>query len=280
MGLIFSILIGLAIGSFLNVCISRMPHDESVVHPRSRCPQCKKLIAGYDNIPVLSYILLGGKCRNCKKKISIRYPLIETLTAVISVLIFMKFDLSREFAVYFALSAALIVLAFIDVDHRILPNPITLNGIWIGILASFFVTVPSGLIIVEKGFQFLGTSFPSTMTLSVGSSVLGALVGGGILWGIGEAYFRIRGVEGMGFGDVKMMAMVGAFLGAPLTILTIMIGSLLGSIIGLVLMKFAGKDEDYELPFGTFLSFASIVALLYGNTLIELYKRIAFPGSL
>ncbi len=276
MGLLFSVLIGLAIGSFLNVCISRMPQSESVVHPRSRCPQCRKPIAGYDNIPVLSYLLLGGRCRNCKKKISARYPLTEALTGVISMLIYFKYGLGLEFAVYLAFSAALIVLAFIDADHRILPDPITLNGLWIGLLLSLVIFVPGPLL--ARMLQWAGYSFPSDRLVSFVASTVGAIVGGGILWAVGEAYFRVRGVEGMGFGDVKMMAMVGAFLGAPRTLFTIMAGSLLGSIIGLVLMRFGGKDREYELPFGTFLSFGAIVALLYGDTLIDLYKKTMFPS--
>src|SRR5687767_2437815 len=271
MELAFSFLIGLAIGSFLNVCISRMPHKESVVHPRSRCPRCRKPIAGYDNIPVLSYLLLGGRCRHCRKKISIRYPLIEVLTGVISALIYIKYDLGLEYAVYFVFAAALIVLAFIDADHRILPDPITLNGLWIGILVSLFIFIPGPL--VARALQAAGSSFPSERLVSFASSVLGAIVGGGILWGVGEAYFRLRGVEGMGFGDVKMMAMVGAFLGTPRTVFTIMAGSLLGSVIGLLMMRFGGKDKEYELPFGTFLSLGAIVALLYGDAIIDLYKR-------
>lgn len=276
MGLLFSVLIGLAIGSFLNVCISRMPKGESVVHPRSRCPQCRKPIAGYDNIPVLSWVLLGGRCRNCKKKISIRYPLTEALTGVISMLIYFKYDLGLEFVVYLAFSAALIVLAFIDADHRILPDPITLNGLWIGLLLSLVIFIPGPLL--ARILQSAGVSFPSERLVSFVASVVGGIVGGGILWAVGEAYFRIRGVEGMGFGDVKMMAMVGAFLGAPRTVFTIMAGSLLGSVIGLVMMRFGGKDKEYELPFGTFLSLGAIVALLYGDTLIELYKKTMFPS--
>jgi leader peptidase (prepilin peptidase)/N-methyltransferase len=273
---VFSVLIGLAIGSFLNVCISRMPHNESVVHPRSRCPRCRKPIAGYDNIPVLSYVLLGGRCRNCKKKISIRYPLTEALTGVISALIYLKYDLGLQYAVYFAFAAALIVLAFIDADHRILPDPITLNGIWIGLLVSLVIFIPGPF--VARVLQSAGFSFPSDRLVSFASSVAGAVVGGGILWAVGEAYFRLRGVEGMGFGDVKMMAMVGAFLGTPRTVFTIMAGSLLGSVIGLLMMRFGGKDKEYELPFGTFLSLGAIVALLYGDTLIDLYKRTMFPS--
>jgi leader peptidase (prepilin peptidase)/N-methyltransferase len=276
MGLLFSVLIGLAIGSFLNVCISRMPHNESVVHPRSRCPRCRKPIAGYDNIPVFSYLLLRGRCRNCKKEISARYPLTEALTAVVSVLIYLKYGLGLEYGVYFALSAALIVLAFIDADHRILPDPITLNGIWIGLIVSFFLFIPSPF--MTGVLRYLGVSFPSERLVSFGSSILGVLLGAGILWGVSEAYFLVRKVEGMGFGDVKMMAMVGAFLGPKLAVFTIMIGSLLGSIIGVVLMRFAGKDREYELPFGTFLSFGGIVAVLYGNDLVALYMRVMMPG--
>ena len=277
MGLAFIVLIGLAIGSFLNVCISRIPHNESVAHPRSRCPNCRKPIAGYDNVPVLSYILLGGRCRGCKKKISIRYPLTEALTAVVGVLIYLKFDLGLEWAVYFAFCAALIVLAFIDSDHRILPDPITLNGLWIGLLASLLVFIPGPL--VARALQAAGFSFPSDRLVSFASSVLGAVVGGGILWGVSEAYFRIRGVEGMGFGDVKMMAMVGAFLGAPLAVFTIMVGSLLGSVVGLLMMKFAGKDREYELPFGTYLAVGAVVAVLYGNEIIRLYLNLMMPPS-
>lgn len=277
MGLIISVLIGLAIGSFLNVCISRIPSQESVVHPRSRCPRCRKPIAGYDNIPVLSYILLRGRCRNCKNGISIRYPLTEALTAAVSVLIYLKYDLGLEFAVYFAFASALIVLGFIDADHRILPDPITLNGLWIGLLISLILFIPGPL--VARALQAVGFSFPSPRLVSFAASLLGVIVGGGILWAVSEAYFRIRGVEGMGFGDVKMMAMVGAFLGAPLAVFTIMVGSLLGSVGGLVMMKFAGKERDYELAFGMYLAIAGIVAALYGNEIIRLYLNLMMPSS-
>jgi leader peptidase (prepilin peptidase)/N-methyltransferase len=270
--LLFTVLIGLAIGSFLNVCISRIPLDESIVSPRSRCPQCKKLIANRDNIPILSYLLLGGRCRNCKKKISIRYPLIEAFTAAVSALIYLKFDFGVEWLVYFLFCAALIVLAFIDADHRILPDVITLNGFWIGLAISIFLWLPGPLI--ARLLQGLGVADPGPRLISIVSSLIGAAVGGGLLWFVREAYFRLRGVEGMGFGDVKMMAMVGAFIGTALTLFTILVGSVLGSIIGLTLMRFAGKDKEYELPFGTFLSFGAILAVLYGNELISLYLRM------
>jgi len=272
MVLLFTVLIGLAIGSFLNVCISRIPLEQSVVSPRSRCPQCKKPIGSFDNIPVLSYIILGGRCRNCKKKISIRYPLIEALTATVSALIYLKFDIGFEWAVYFLFCAALIALAFIDADHRILPDVITLNGLWIGIAISFFLWLPGPL--VARLLQGVGVTAPGPRLVSIVSSMIGAAIGGGLLWGVREAYFRVRGVEGMGFGDVKMMAMVGAFVGTALTLFTILVGSVLGSVIGIVVMRFAGKDRDYELPFGTFLSLGAILAVLYGNELIRLYLNL------
>jgi leader peptidase (prepilin peptidase) / N-methyltransferase len=272
MVLLFTVLIGLAIGSFLNVCISRIPLEQSVVSPRSRCPQCKKPIGSFDNIPILSYIVLGGRCRNCKQKISIRYPLIEALTATVSALIYLKFDIGFEWVVYFLFCAALIALAFIDADHRILPDVITLNGLWIGIAISIFLWIPGPLI--ARLLQGVGVTDPGPRLVSIVSSAIGAAVGGGLLWGVREAYFRVRGVEGMGFGDVKMMAMVGAFVGTALTLFTILVGSVLGSVIGIVVMRFAGKDRNYELPFGTFLSLGAILAVLYGNELIRLYLNL------
>jgi leader peptidase (prepilin peptidase) / N-methyltransferase len=269
MELAFALLIGLTVGSFLNVCIARMPLEESVVSPRSRCPQCRKLIAAYDNIPILSYVFLGGRCRHCKKSISIRYPAIEALTGVVSVLLAYKFGLGLSWAVYFAFSAALIVLAFIDADHRILPDPITVNGIWVGLFVSVILPQPSAFI--ARILRLVGVTNTDPRVVSFVGAVVGAIIGGGLLWAVGEAYLRLRGVEGMGFGDVKMMAMVGAFLGAPLALFTIMVGSLIGSIVGLLMMRFGGKSRDYELPFGTFLSFAGVIAVLYGEQLVQLY---------
>jgi len=226
------------------------------------------LIAWYDNFPVLSYLILGGRCRNCRKPISARYPGIELLTGAIGVLLYFNFGLSVEWGVYLLFSSALVTLAFIDMDHRILPDPITLNGIWIGIVVNVFLVTPSPLIsnlLAHAGYE-LGPRWISFL-----GSLAGAVIGGGLLWLVAEVYYRIRGVEGMGFGDVKMMAMVGAFLGAPLALLTIMVGSVLGAIVGLALIQFGGKHRDYELPFGTFLSLAGILAVLYGDSIIQWY---------
>src|SRR5438477_1883430 len=262
-----ALIFGLVIGSFLNVVILRLPQGMSISTPRSHCPQCKRLIPWYDNVPILSYVILRGHCRRCSKKISARYPLIEALSGVVGVLLYFKFGWSVEWAIYFAFSAAIIVLAFIDLDHRILPDPITLNGIWLGILASVYLAQPSPLI--ARVLRIAGIETTNPRVVALVASVLGVIVGGGLLWGVAEAYLRFRGIEGLGFGDVKMMAMVGAFLGAPLTLLTIMIGSLLGSVIGLAFIRLASKTREYELPFGTFLSMAGIISVLYGEDLIR-----------
>jgi leader peptidase (prepilin peptidase)/N-methyltransferase len=264
-----ALVFGLVIGSFLNVVILRLPQGESISVPRSRCPQCRKLIRWYDNIPILSYLLLSGRCRHCKKSISSRYPFVEALSGAVSALLYLKFGLTFEWAIFLAFSAALIVLALIDLDHRILPDPITLNGIWIGVLVSVYLAEPSPLI--SRLFRSIGIEGANPRVIALTASVLGAIVGGGLLWAVAEAYLRLRGIEGMGFGDVKMMAMVGAFLGAPLALLTIMLGSLLGSVIGLIFIRFANKTREYELPFGTFLSFAGIVAVLYGENMVAWY---------
>ncbi len=264
-----ALLFGLVVGSFLNVCILRLPQGISISTPRSRCPRCKTLIPWYDNIPVLSYIMLGARCRHCENKISIRYPFIEAMSGVVGVLLYLKFGFGIQWFIYFGFSAAMIVLAFIDMDHRILPDPITLNGIWIGILVSVYLAQPSPFI--ARLFRLAGIMAPHPRLVAFVASLVGIIVGGGLLSAVAEAYLRLRGIEGMGFGDVKMMAMVGAFLGGPLALLTIMLGSLLGSIIGVVFMQLSGKSREYELPFGTFLGLAGIISVLYGEDLVRLY---------
>lgn len=269
MELAFALVFGLVLGSFLNVCILRLPQGISITIPRSHCPRCKTVIAWYDNIPILSYFILRGRCRYCKTKFSARYALVEAISGLVSVLLFLKFGFSVQWGLYLAFCAALMVLAFIDMDHRILPDPITLNGIWIGVLVNVYLVPPSP--VISRLLRWLGMAVTNPRIIALLGSILGIVVGGGLLWGVAEAYLRLRGIEGMGFGDVKMMAMVGAFLGAPLALLTIMIGSFLGSVIGLIFMRFAGKGRDYELPFGTFLSTAGIIAVLYGEDLVRLY---------
>jgi leader peptidase (prepilin peptidase)/N-methyltransferase len=277
MDLAIGLFFGLCIGSFLNVCIARLPLDQSVVSPRSRCPKCKKLIVWYDNIPILSYLWLRASCRHCNSEIAVRYPGIEALTAVVSLLLVLQYGQSPQWGVYLAFSCAMIVLVMIDFDHRILPDVITLNGIWIGVLASVYLAQPSGLAARLLGVVGLVGSGPRVEALT--ASLLGLVFGGGLLWAVREVFFRIRGIEGMGFGDVKMMAMVGAFLGLPLTLLTIMLGSVVGSVVGLTVIRYFGKSRNYEHPFGTFLGMGAIIAAIYGEAIIRMYLDLMFPAS-
>jgi leader peptidase (prepilin peptidase) / N-methyltransferase len=240
-------LIGLTIGSFLNVCIYRIPRGESVVSPPSRCTSCGRRLAAYHNIPVVSWMALGGRCAWCRAPVSARYPAIETLTAVVFALHGLVFEPGALLVVRLAFAAALIVLAFIDLDHRILPNPITVGGVVAGVAASVFL--PPGL----------------------KDALIGVAIGGGVLWAIGEAYFRLRGIEGMGMGDVKMLGMVGAFLGWKAVLVTLVLASLTGAIVGVAMLRLRGNAMKYQLPFGTFLSAAAFVASLAGNELVTWY---------
>jgi leader peptidase (prepilin peptidase)/N-methyltransferase len=275
MELVIALVSGLCIGSFLNVCIARIPMDESVVSPRSRCPRCRRLIAWYDNVPILSYLWLGARCRGCRAPISRRYPAVEAATGVVSVLLVVEYGLTPAWGIYLLFAASMIVLVLIDLDHRILPDVITLNGIWIGIAASLYLAPPSALAV--RFFSLVGADVDSPRLVALAGSIFGLVFGGGLLWAVREAFFRLRGVEGMGFGDVKMMAMVGAFLGLPLTLLTIMLGSVAGSVLGLAFIRFSGRDRAYELPFGTFLGVGAVIAVLYGNDLLRYYMDNVFP---
>jgi leader peptidase (prepilin peptidase)/N-methyltransferase len=272
---VLALVLGLVLGSFLNVCIARIPEGRSVVTPRSRCPRCQHAIAPYDNVPILSYLALGGACRHCRQPISVRYPLVEAVTALVSVLLVLRYGAGPAWGVYLAFSAGVIVLVLIDLDHRILPDVITLNGIWIGLGASLFLAEPSAF--AGRLYRLVGADVSSPVLLALGGSLAGVVVGGGLLWVVREAFFRWRGVEGMGFGDVKMMAMVGAFLGVPLTLLTILLGSVVGSVIGIAVIRLFGKSRNYELPFGTFLGAGAIVAVLYGHEIVRFYIESFFP---
>ncbi len=240
-------LIGLTIGSFLNVCIYRIPRGESVVHPPSRCTSCGKRLAAWHNIPVVSWLVLRGRCAYCRTPVSARYPSIETLTAVVFALHGVFFEPGALLVVRLAFAAALIVLAFIDLDHRILPNPITLTGVVAGVVASLFL---------PPGWQ---------------ASLIGVVIGGGVLWAIGEAYFRLRGIEGMGMGDVKMLGMVGAFLGWKAVLVTLVVASFAGAFVGVVMLRLRSHAMKYQLPFGTFLAAAALVASLGGDRLVAWY---------
>jgi leader peptidase (prepilin peptidase)/N-methyltransferase len=263
---------GLIIGSFLNVCISRLPHGESVVMPASRCPKCQAPIKPYDNIPVLSYLFLRGKCRACKAPISLIYPAVELLTGILFLACYLAFGATVVAAKWAAFSAILVVLVFTDWRDRLLPDRVNFTGLAIGLLFSFFILPEDGtaLSIANRIFDFP----PPAPVLSFIDAIIGASVGAGILWLVGEAYFRLRGREGMGFGDVKMMLMAGAFLGLRRTILTILVGSLLGALLGAAFILASRKGSDYELPFGTFLGVAALLVLFFGTPVITWYQSL------
>lgn len=266
--------LGLLIGSFLNVCILRIPAGESIVRPNSRCPKCHAAIMPYDNIPVLSWLLLGGKCRKCKAKISPLYPAVELLTGGLFLICYLLFGPGIEGLKWAAFSALLAVLTVTDIRERILPNTVNLAGFVIGLILSFFMAPIDGsaLWLSNHIFDFP----PPRPVLSIADALLGAAVGAGLLWIVGEGYFRMRGKEGMGLGDVKMMGMVGAFLGVERTLLTVLLGSLLGSIIGIGIVLATRKGRDYELPFGAFLGAGALLVVYFGTPLLNWYQSLLY----
>ncbi len=267
---------GLCVGSFLNVCIHRLPKGQSVVTPRSRCPGCGRPIAAWDNVPLLSYLLLRGRCRNCRAPISIQYPLVEVLTGLAALMVYVRFDISVAGLKALLLACALIVLIVTDLRERLLPDRVTFPGMAVGLLFALWIPVGDGLAALLG--RWLGFTLPP-LVASLGDALLGAALGAGILFGLGELWFRLRGVEAMGMGDVKMMAMVGLFFGPKLTMLTLLLGSLGGSILGSLFILLARKDTRYELPFGTFLGAAALVALFWGAGLIAAYLALLPPGQ-
>ncbi len=265
-------LLGLVIGSFLNVCILRIPREKSVVQPPSRCPGCNADIKPYDNIPVLSWLLLGGRCRKCKAPISPLYPFVELLTGLLFLACYLCFGLSAEFAKWAVFAALLVVLTITDIRERILPDKVNFLGLGLG-LALSLVTVPidgMALWLSRRMFEFP----PPQRVISLADAVLGAAVASGLLWLVAEGYFRLRGREGMGLGDVKMMAMAGAFLGVQRALLTILLGSLLGSVIGAAVIAVGRKGADFELPFGTFLGAAALMVVFFGTPALAWYRSL------
>ncbi|HYE15168.1 MAG TPA: prepilin peptidase [Pyrinomonadaceae bacterium] len=260
--------VGAIIGSFLNVVIHRLPREESIAFPASRCPSCGTAIRPYDNVPVLSWAVLRGRCRACRSPISARYPAVELLTAALFALTFLlRSSLTLSLPFDLAFVAALIALVFIDAEHMILPNAITYPGLAVALVARLLVPNLYGV-----GFLCTGASCPPHWLLSLGGALAGAAVGGGFLWGVGWLWKRLRGVEAMGLGDVKMMFMVGAYLGWPLTLLTIFIGVLGGSVAGVALMARRGdRDMQMLLPFGIFLGAGAVVSLLFGARIVDWY---------
>jgi leader peptidase (prepilin peptidase) / N-methyltransferase len=240
-------LFGLCVGSFLNVCIHRLPTRASIVFPASRCPSCAHALAWFDNIPLGSYVVLGGRCRYCRAPISARYPIVEAVTCAIFLLHWYVFGPTPLLVVRLAFACALIVLFAIDLEHQILPNVITVPGIPIGLVCSLFL--------------------PPGPLMSLG----GIALGGGLLWAIAEGWYLLRKVEAMGFGDVKMLAMVGAFLGVKLVLLTFILSSMIGGVVGVILLATGRADKATKVPFGTMLAVAALVASLFGEPLVSWY---------
>jgi leader peptidase (prepilin peptidase)/N-methyltransferase len=266
-----AILAGLLIGSFLNVCIFRLPRDLSVMRPaRSFCPSCEKTIAWYDNIPVLSYMLLGGRCRHCKARISLRYPIVEVSTAATFGVCVAALGWSLPALKYSIFSAIMIALIATDIEERILPDEFTLGGTAIGLVLSAFVPLELGLAAVILPTKAIGTRW-----VSVVESAIGAGVTSGIFWLFGWAFEKIRHREGLGLGDVKMIAMIGAFMGLRLTLLTLFAASLLGSVVGLAyIFAMRKKASEYHLPFGSFIGAAALgVAMLSEVIVVWLPKK-------
>ena len=236
----------------MNVCIYRIPLSKSIVTPRSMCPGCNSLISAYDNIPVISYILLKGKCRNCGIPISLRYPLVETISGLTALAVFMRFGISAEGLIYFAFISTLVVITLIDIDHRIIPDTISLPGIPIGFLLA-------SLLLPSMNYK---------------GSLAGIITGGGSLLAVAWTYNLITKKEGMGGGDIKLLAMIGAFTGWKGVLFTIFVASAAGTLAGIAVMLKTQKGMKLAVPFGPFLSIGAIVYIFFGTDIISWYIRL------
>ncbi len=247
---LFLLAMGLSVGSFLNVCIYRLPRHESLLFPASHCPSCDRSLSWFENLPLVSWLVLRGRCRTCRTWIGVQYPLVEAITGAIFVSAFFIYGWTPLLAARLLFACAMIVLFVIDLHHRILPNVITLPGIVIGFVLSCFL---------PPGWR---------------ASLIGLIAGGGVLFAIGEAYYRTRGYEGLGMGDVKMLAMIGAFLGWPLMLVTLVLASFAGSAVGIGLLVSRRGDMKAALPFGTFLAVGALVAAVAGNSFLDWYLTL------
>ena len=247
LGNIFAFIFGAVVGSFLNVCIYRLPDKESIIKPLSRCPRCKKPIRFYDNIPIVSFFILKGKCRDCGGKISWRYPLVELIAGLFALLLFLKFGPGLKFAAAFVFTAALIVITFIDLDHQIIPDIVTLPGIPIFLLAGIFI-----------------------MKIPWHEALIGVLIGGGMLFAVAFIYEAITKREGMGGGDIKLLAMIGGFFGWKSLIFILLVSSLAGALVGIAAMIIKKQNMKYAVPFGPFLAAAAVAYFFWGDAFMRL----------
>jgi leader peptidase (prepilin peptidase)/N-methyltransferase len=250
LAVLFWFALGLVVGSFLNVCIYRLPRRESVAWPGSRCTRCDRPLAWFENVPVVSWVALRGRCRTCGSAIGVVYPIVELITAFAFAGAYAIYGLTPLLAVRLLFASAMIVLFVIDLRHKILPNVITVPGIVAGI--GFSLAVPPGPL----------------------ASVIGAAAGGGLLFAIAEGYYRWRGVEGLGMGDVKMLAMIGAFLGWQLMLVTLILASFAGSLIGVALIASRRGSMQAALPFGTFLAVGALAAAVSGDAMLAWYLSL------
>ena len=246
---LLSLVFGLILGSFLNVCIHRIPRRESIVHPPSSCPHCGNRIRFYDNVPVLSFLLLRGHCRSCRGSISVRYPLVETITGLLSLALIVRYGVSVQYFLWLAFCAGLLVIAFIDLDHKIIPDVLSIPGVILGFVLSFFPVNP----------------------ITVFESILGILLGGGSLYLVAFLYSWIRGQEGMGGGDIKLLAMIGAWMGWKALPFVILISSLTGTLIGGGSLLLSRQKLSEQIPFGPFLSLGALLYLFFQRDIYALW---------
>ncbi|MDY6972464.1 MAG: prepilin peptidase [Thermodesulfobacteriota bacterium] len=247
----YSVLFGLALGSFMNVCIHRIPLRKSIISPPSSCPYCGERIRFYDNIPLISYVLLLGKCRHCRHFLAWHYPVVEALTGLLSLVLFIRFGLSYQYFLFLLFSTTLLVISFIDIHHKIIPDALSLPGIAAGWTTSVFLGNINWL-----------------------DSLIGTIAGGGSLFLVGFVYEHLTGREGMGGGDVKLLAMIGAWMGWRPLPLIVLISSLTGAIIGSAFLLMAGKGFRFRIPFGPFLSLGALLYFFFGPELTSLYLRL------
>jgi len=245
--ILFMAVLGACVGSFLNVCIYRIPRRESLLWPGSRCTSCGRGLSWYENLPVLSWMVLGGRCRSCRAPVSWMYPAVEIITSLTFVSGYLLYGLTPIAAVRVLFACALIVLFVTDMQHKILPNVITLPGMVVGFACSLFL---------PPGWR---------------DSLIGIVVGGGVLFAIAETYYRVRGEEGLGMGDVKLLGMIGAFLGWKLVLLTLVLASFTGSVFGVAVIASGRGNMKYALPFGTFLAVGALVAAIWGTPIVDWY---------
>lgn len=247
---IFSLVFGAVVGSFLNVCIYRIPAEHSIVLPASHCPNCSHPIAFYDNIPIISYLFLRGRCRHCKTVISPVYPLVESLTALLSLFLLLRFGPSLQYLFAFAFTCSLIVITFIDLEHQIIPDIISLPGIPLFSLAAVLF-----------------------MDISLRDSLIGIVAGGGILYLVATGYQLFKKIEGMGGGDIKLLAMMGGFLGWQSLLFVVLVSSLLGAVVGITVIIARKGDMKYAIPFGPFLSIGAVAYLFWGDRFLQFLIR-------